>query len=387
MTLKKRLAKIAVGSLIVGLAVAILFWFAGRAVENRLADLTKQAVALEMGLSFPARESNEEAERFRTQLDAFDRVSSSWHDRGISISSEDPSELKVLLAEAGHLIPAAYGLSNCEAYGKEEDRWQGAVWVGLQAMTATMLLTIDGNRAIANHDLEGLLKAASAIRRIIHLAPLDEQIACGTVSTLTRDYCSLLQRGAETFDEPPQIERIVAEVKNWRITSFDMAAAHLAASEFRSIDRDAETVPQGLSPTETVRHVFQTTKPAITKRKMFALNDAIQVYQRWSYDAYVLDQFRSAPSVSLVPHFAGFLKFRELELRAYLASLWATLHARRAIVDGRPPPTIAQLAALGVQVKDPISGVSYELRDFEGNLRLFGTMQAEEGPPRRDFFL
>lgn len=379
--MKKRVTWVAVAVAVAGL-IGLAVWFGGQSIERRFTELSAEAEAMGMSLTMPEPEHNAEAERHRAALKEFDKRELRFQEQGISTETEDPQELDRVLAEISAILPSAYALSRCRTYGFEE-----SPSMGLDALQALILLTPEANKAIAERDLSRLLNSTAAIRRLAHLLRRDGIVSSGTISLFAGEYCSLLQRGAETFARPDQIEAIVAEAKRWEIHFFEVAARHLAADQMEMIDMDTEPPPKA-TILQRAEHAAWSSKPGITKQKIFVLQQAIEVYPKWSDDAVLLKL--SDPILSVygwVHHFARSLKLRELEMRASFASLWATLHARSRVVRGDDWPTMEELAALGVQTVDPVTGKPYEWREFEGKKRLFGLNHADEGPPVERFLL
>lgn len=372
--MKKRLTRIVAGVAIIGIFLALAIWLGGRSVDERVEQLSAQAEAMGMSLSFDPIEGNPGAERLRNILGNFRKL-------GIDLDTEDPSELEVVSKSIRYILPTAYALSECETYGAAD--WPH---LNLAAFQAVLLLAADGNRALADKDLEQVLRAAAAIRRVAHLVPRDEEVSCSTISIFARQYCSLIQRAAESFGKN-QIDEIAREAGSWEIHNFETAAAHLAASRHRAIDDTAASPNQGVTPTERIEHTVRFSGIGVKKQKMFALSEAIKIFPKWSDDAFVMGLSESnLVSLGGVAHRARFLKGRELELRSSFAALWATIHARSTVLNGGSWPTIAQLEELGIQAADPVSGEPYEWREFEGKKRLFGS-QHGEGQPEKGFLL
>lgn len=366
---------------VLGVLVALAVWVGGRAIESTLANLRREAESLGLSLTMPTRERDAEAERHRATLREFEKTERLLN-LGRSSSTEDPQELEAVMAKLTKILPTVYALSECGSSGNEERPFFRDV------LAAVIFLTPDANQAIVEKDLDRLLRASAAIRKLAHLLPPEDTISSGTISIVARVYCGLLQRGAEAFLTPKEIDAIADEARLWEILSFDVAAEHMAAERFETIDADAASAPPNATLTQRIDHAAWSTKGGIAKQKIFVLREAIDIYPKWNDDGEFLKSTEpSLVTFSSVRHFARFLKVQELELRALLASLWATLHARRLVLQGRHWPTLEELAKLGVQAADPVTGTPYEWREFEGKQRLFGLQHATEGPPVAEFLL
>jgi hypothetical protein len=378
--LKKRPIWILTLLAVVSVLVALAVWVGGVALERMYDDLRAEAVSKGMSLTIPVGERNADAERLRADLKAFQDLRPNL--RGIEIYTEDPDELSVVMREIRGILPTAYALSSCESYG-------GRTWgpTTMAALAAVDFLNADGNSAIAERDFPGLLKAAAAIRRIANMFPQEEVIGSAMISLKSLYYCSLLQRAAEAFDKREQIDAIFREADHWAIRSFNVAAAHCAANEMIFIDEEAASPPPDMTAVEKMRHALTTTRTAVKKRKVFALREAIEIYPKWSDDVALVEACEPGTITwSGVRDSFRLLKSVELDLRAAFASLYATLHARRSTISGGELPTMEQLAAAGVETKEPVSGKPYEWRDFEGKKRLFGFHHGH-GTPTEGFLL
>jgi len=349
------------------------------AIERMLTDLSAEAEAMGMSLSIPDRPDDPGAERLRAELSDFDKRLS-FSRLGLSPSTEDPQALEAVMAEVQGILPTVYALSECKSYGYEE--WPFLI----AALSAVIILTPDANQAVIEKDLDRLLKATAAMRRLAHLLLQEGTVASMTISIIAEDYCALLQRAVETFSDRDEIDAIADEARAWKILSFDVAAAHLAAEEFQWIE-SSELQPNA-TLTQRIQHAAWNTANGKRKRKVFVLSEALEVFPKWKDDAQLLKLTEPGHvTFSDIRHYARNLKLRELGLRASFASLWATLKGRRRVVAGKPWPTIEELEELGAQTADPVTGKPYEWREFEGNKRLFGLVHQDQGPPVEAFLL
>lgn len=200
-----------------------------------------------MSLTLPSREHNAEAERHRAALREFERTDRPF-DLGASSSTEDPQELEAVMAELKRILPTVYALSECHSSGNEERLFL------LDVLPAVMYLTPDANQAIVERDLGRLLKATAAILKLAHLLPQEETVSSAMIPIIAKDYCSLLQRGAEAFSGSDEIDAIAAEALRWETLSFEVAAAHMAADRFATIDADAASAPPNATLTQRIDH-------------------------------------------------------------------------------------------------------------------------------------
>ncbi len=359
-----------IGGTIFGLAIllGLALWAVKLSLDRRFEELSEKAVSLGMNLTLSERPSNPEAERLRSAIDAFYQESLPSPLETSDYYSESPEDLRLLSKHIAPILPEVFAFSNCKTFGASD--W-GNLY--LEGIKCAEFLLVEGNSAIVGGDVSRVVQAGSAIRRIAHLHPSDGVSGAATLVLAVHIYADLLQRGAYVARTDAELQSIVDEVNRWKIVDFKKTATNLIAEEFFIIDQVANTPINATNPFEYASEMALRTEAGVLKRKTSALRAGIAIYPQWSDDAKVWAAIgRKDIAGADVVWSAEFLKLTELELRRKFASLWATLHLRRRQMQGGPMPSIKDLEALGVEVRDPITGNMYEWRGIDGKKRLYG---------------
>ena len=374
----RKLRWLVIGVVLIAAFIPLVVFLGGMGLRQRFDRLSGQAKALGMPVDMPDRGRNEVAEAYRRKIIAFDE-NLGPETAHLSFYSESPKNIDFAHRVIGPILPTAYSLSECDSYGKS-----GIDDLRLEAWTTISYLYTDGNYALAKRDFPSVIKAARAMRLFTELVPSDDTIGAACTSTFAGLYACLLQRAAESTRTEAELESIAGEAAHWKLNDFSHTVRNSIAEEFDRIDHDVASSLAHVSPIERAQEMMWNTEPAKQKRKIFALKNGTELFPLWSDDKKIW-KLSGTRDATMIEFFWGFIKEREFELRRSFASLHATLHARKAQLEGGPWPTIEELGALGVETSDPIFGKPYVWKDFEGEKRLYGNVDPRD--PNENGFL
>jgi hypothetical protein len=380
---KRRLLWVGILSAAIALVIVAAVWLGGASLSRRLDQLSAKAESLGLNLTIPSRASNPEAELLRTEIDAFSNVQLESIQSGMTLYSESAEEISAIRKDIAPVVSKVLALSNCSSYGKIA--WSDINMVVIQCAE---YLLVEGNAAIIDGDIERLVSTSAALRRILHITPSDEVIGAAAVVLAAQLYADLLQRGAFAANNLAEIDSIIGEATKWKIQNFRKAAANLAAEEFLSIEQEANAPIHADNPYEYVNELSWRTEPGRRKLKILALSQAIAIYPKWSDDVRVWKALAAGDfNVFNVIGSARFLKLSELQLRRIFSSLWATLQSRKAFLREGTWPTVAELEAMGVEVRDPLTRKLYEWKEIDRKKRLYGRFHTYGDTMDEDFLL
>ena len=353
-------------TVVVAAFIPLAIWLGGMGIERRVQDLTAQAEAMGMYDSFGPESVNLETKRLLLEVKAgVDQLQN-----GTSIprlDTNDSDELREIAAAARAVVKDAYALSEC---GPHRPRDATGDW--LNCLRAFDVLAMDVNVAILNRDGRHVIRALTAMRRIIHLMPREDFYVATFVMLGSSQYFAAIQRAAEHTNDPKLIDALLQEMSLWQIMNFDDAARFLPAQSFDGIVLNADTPSQG-TVFERLQQAVDSTQFTQTKRKMFALHEAIEIYPEWHNDKAFLQITEDRPiSISDVRFFGHHLKVAELDLQLFMVAAKAVLIARKKVLGGKTWPSIDELQAMGMDMTEPVHGEKYTWREFNGHKRLFG---------------
>lgn len=357
----RKLKRLGCGALSCLALIAAFFLFAEVAVERRMERLHAQAVSMGMYLSSLPEVTNEKAEGIRAQIRSL-ALAKKLEPLGLSIFSEDPIELRKIRPVISDQIELAFTLSEQPGLGRDQTTGFADISFAIEA------LGVEGNFGITEKNLDTVLRASAAIRRIAHMLPIEGWLKPYLFVSFARPYAELLQRAVETFEQPGDVDAVIAEFKKWEIKDLRYSAAYLVSDAFQQIE--APRMPRARF-VDNVRYKFYHSPPVIARMKADALQDSIEIFSNWQNHAKLLD----APTVKAygtIGFTAYQIKLAEIELLSRMNALWAKLIAHRRVAGGWSWPDIEELEGEGVFRSEPVTGRPFAWRPFDGKLRVYG---------------
>lgn len=233
-------------------------------------------------------------------------------------------------------------------------------------LTAKDLIDLRGRLAIVSGDFEGLVDAALSTRRLASLLPPHDFGAVMLFTLVHEVDCNLLQEAAEAMTlDAGQCRRLEELVDEWGEPDFKVAASYRLATELAYED-DPELPPAGLTVVEQLEDAWERTPTRVNGRKTEIIRQEIASEEMWNRPDDLLDESSSERS------FVATLKTLELKAVSITRALRLTLRAYRTRAEGKPWPTIEQLAEMGLETNDPIKGEAYTWADCAGAQRVVG---------------